>query len=209
VVRGGLRRGLERAPDCWSVDGKKPDPASPKLQNPTCAGCRWNAWGSSRTQGGTGKGKDCADSKRFAVSFLNDIDGTPYGGPLLLRIPPASLADVLTYANSLEAIGYPYYAVATNVSFDANAEYPKLMFSPNRALTDEEAEKVAKWRDDPLVERILAAAVEEVHTDGTDTSHTAAADACSGASAAPSGSACRYAGSGAAASSRPAYPAAG
>jgi hypothetical protein len=109
------------------------------------------------------------------VSFLNDIDGTPYGGPLLLRIPPASLADVLTYANSLEAIGYPYYAVVTNVSFDANAEYPKLMFSPNRALTDEEAEKVLKWRDDPLVERILAAAVDEVHTDGVDTSHTAAA----------------------------------
>jgi hypothetical protein len=170
----GYVEGSNAPPDCWSVDGKKPDPASPKLQNPTCAGCRWNAWGSSRTQGGTGKGKDCADSKRFAVSFPHDIDGTPYGGPLLLRIPPASLADVLAYANSMETIGFPYYGVVTNVSFDVNAEYPKLMFSPARALTDEEAEKVLKWQGDPLTERILAAAVDEVHTDGVDTTHTVA-----------------------------------
>jgi hypothetical protein len=169
----GYVEGSTAPPDCWSVDGKKPDAASPKLQNPTCAGCRWNAWGSSRTQGGSGKGKDCADSKRIAVAPLQDIDNEAGGGPLLLRIPPASLADLLNYANSLETIHYPYFGVGTQLSFDMNAEYPKLMFKPVRALTAEEAEKVVKWQDSPVVERILNTAVDEVTTDGTDTTHVA------------------------------------
>src|SRR6188472_3717382 len=70
----GYVEGSTAPPDCWSVDGKKPDPASPKLQNATCAGCKWNAWGSSRSTAGSGKGKDCADSKRFAIVPLDDID---------------------------------------------------------------------------------------------------------------------------------------
>jgi hypothetical protein len=171
----GYVDGSNAPPDCWSVDGKKPDPASPKLQSATCAGCKWNAWGSSRTQGGTGKGKDCADSKRIALAPLQDIDNEAGGGPLLLQVPPASLSDLLAYANSLEMIAYPYYAVGTRLSFDVNAEYPKLMFKSVRVLNEEEAEKVAKWQDSEVVERILNAAVEEVKTDGTDTTHTAPA----------------------------------
>jgi hypothetical protein len=167
----GYVEGSTAPPDCWSVDGKKPDPASPKLQNPTCAGCKWNAWGSSRSQAGSGKGKDCADSKRLAIVPLQDIDNEIHGGPMMLRVPPASLADLLGYANSLEQIGYPYYAVGTAISFDVNAEYPKLIFEPLRALTEEEAEKVAKLQGSDIVDRIISAAVEAVTTDGTDTTH--------------------------------------
>jgi hypothetical protein len=167
----GYVEGSTAPPDCWSVDGKKPDPASPQQQNPTCAGCRWNAWGSSRSQAGTGKGKDCADSKRLAIVPLQDIDNEIHGGPMMLRVPPASLADLLGYANSLEQIGYPYYAVGTAISFDVNAEYPKLMFEPLRALTEEEAEKVAKLQGSDIVDRIISTAVEAVTTDGTDTTH--------------------------------------
>src|SRR5215207_8847869 len=177
----GYVEGSTAPPDCWSVDGKKPDAASPKRQNPTCAGCRWNAWGSSRSTAGSGKGKDCADSKRLAIVPLDDIDNEIHGGPMMLRVPPASLGDVLTYANSLEQIGFPYYAVGTSISFDVAAEYPKLMFAPCvrsngvAVLSDEEAEKVAALRDGPMVERIISAAVEAVHTDGEDTTHIAPA----------------------------------
>ncbi len=167
----GYVEGSTAPPDCWSVDGRAPDPASPKRQNPTCAGCRWNAWGSSRSTAGSGKGKDCADSKRLAIVPLQDIDNEMHGGPMMLRVPPASLGDVLTYANGLEQMGFPYYAVGTSISFDVNAEYPKLMFKPLRALTDEEAEKIAALRDGPMVDRIISAAVEAVHTDGVDTTH--------------------------------------
>jgi hypothetical protein len=167
----GYVEGSTAPPDCWSVDGRKPDPASPDIQNATCAGCRWNAWGSSRTQGGSGKGKDCADSKRLAIVPLQDIDNEIHGGPMMLRVPPASLNDLAAYANSLERIGYPYYAVGTSISFDVHAEYPKLMFTPARALTEEEAEKVAEMQKSDLVDRIIPAAVEAVTTDGTDTTH--------------------------------------
>ena len=170
----GYVEGSTAPPDCWSVDGRVPDAASPKLQNPTCAGCPRNAWGSSRSTAGSGRGKDCADSKRLAIVPLQDIDNEMHGGPMMLRVPPASLGDVLAYATGLEQIGFPYYAVGTSISFDVNAEYPKLMFKPLRALSDEEAEKIAALRDGPMVERIINAAVEVVQTDGVDTTHVQA-----------------------------------
>jgi len=36
----GYVEGSTAPPDCWSVDGRVPDAASPKRQNPTCGGCR-------------------------------------------------------------------------------------------------------------------------------------------------------------------------
>jgi hypothetical protein len=167
----GYVEGSMAPPDCWSVDGKKPDPASPKLQNPTCAGCRWNAWGSSRSTAGSGKGKDCADSKRIAVVPIEDIENKRYGGPMLLRVPPASLGALLTYANSLEQIGFPYYGVVTTISFEMNQPFPQLKFEPLEALSEEEALQVESMRSSPMVDRIISAAVEEVHTDGADTTH--------------------------------------
>jgi hypothetical protein len=158
-------------PDCWSVDGKKPDPASPKLQNPTCPGCKWNAWGSSRSTAGSGKGKDCADSKRLAIVPIEDIENKRYGGPMMLRVPPASLAALLTYANSLEQIGFPYYGVVTRISFEMNQPFPQLKFEPLEALSEEEGLQVDAVRSNPMVDRIISAAVDEVHTDGVDTTH--------------------------------------
>lgn len=166
----GYVEGSQAPPDCFSVDGKKPEPASPKLQNATCGGCRWNVFGSSRT--GTGKGKDCADVKRFAVVPLNDLDNARFGGPMLLRIPPASLVDAKSYADNLEKIDFLFYAVGTKLKFDPLATYPKITFAPVRALTDDEAARVATWQEDEIVERILAAPVDEVQTNGHDTSHT-------------------------------------
>ncbi len=158
-------------PDCWSSNGIKPDPASPKLQNPTCGGCRWNAWGSSRSTAGSGKGKDCADNKRIAIVPIEDIENKRYGGPMLLSIPPASLGALATYANSLDQIGFPYCAVVTTISFDVNQPFPLLKFEPLEALSEEEATQVEAMRTHPMVDRMLLAAVEAVQTDGVDTTH--------------------------------------
>lgn len=168
----GYTEGSNAPPDCWSVNGIAPDPASPKLQSRTCAGCKWNAWGSSRTQGGSGKGKDCADSKRLAIVPAGDIPNEVHGGPMLLRIPPASLGDVLAYANNLAQMGIPYNAVVTELSFDLQAEYPKVQFKALRPLSDADYAKVEELGGGGLVERILESAVDHVQTDGVDTSHT-------------------------------------
>lgn len=170
----GYVEGSTAPPDCWSVDGKVPDPASPSLvakrTGPTCAGCWANAWG-SRTGVGTGKGKACADNKRLAIVPLEDPKNEFFGGPMLLRIPPASLGDVKSYADALAQMGYPYFAVATRISFDLTAEFPRVTFKPIRALTEEEAAVVLEQRDSDSVDRILNTAIDQVETGGTDKTH--------------------------------------
>lgn len=148
-------------PDCWSTNGQTPDPASAKRQANTCAGCKWNAFGSKITEAGKA-GKACADSKRLAIVPLDDIPNEMFGGPMLLRVPAASLKEVLAYAQKLSSAGYPYFAVATRMSFDVEAEYPKLVFNAIRVLDADEAKLVVELQKDPKVARILSEAVEVV-----------------------------------------------
>jgi hypothetical protein len=170
--QSGYVEGSTSPPDCWSVDGIKPDPASPKLQNPTCGGCPQNAWGSAVRPGGSGKGKACADSKRLAIVPEGDMSNEMYGGPMLLRVPPASLGAVKAYADSLNSIGYAPYGVVTRLKFDPTTEYPAISFEPVRAVTEEEAAIIIGHRQSPTVDRILNTAIDHVETDGEDTSHT-------------------------------------
>jgi hypothetical protein len=169
--QSGYVEGSTAPPDCWSVDGIKPDPASPKLQSPTCAGCPQNAWGSAVRPGGSGKGKACADSKRLAIVPEGDMENEIHGGPMLLRVPPASLGAVKQYADTLNAIGLAPFGVVTRMKFDPSTEYPAISFEAVRVLEEDEAETILKHRASPLVERILNTAIDHVETDGTDKSH--------------------------------------
>lgn len=162
----GYEEGSTAPPDCWSVDGTKPDPASPKLQSATCAGCPQNAWGSASRGGKPSKGKACADSKRLAIVPSNDIKNEIYDGPMLGRVPPASLGELKSYADKLNAMGYPVEAVVTRIGFDVEAEYPSLTFTAVRALTDEEYAEVEKHREGEAVKRVLNTAIDHVQTDG-------------------------------------------
>jgi hypothetical protein len=163
----GFEEGSTQPPDCWSVNGATPDQAAPKKQSPTCAGCPHNAWGSKITPQGKAT-KACADSKRLAIVPAGDIENETYGGPMLLRVPAASLQDMAIYANKMNSMSWPYYAVATRLSFDINEAYPKFVFGAIRPLTEDEAVKVVTLRDDPRVSRILAEAVENVQADVLD-----------------------------------------
>ena len=153
----GYEEGSNVAPDCMSSNGLTPDPHSPNKQCASCAACPRNAWGSQmRADGSAGKGKACSDAKRLAVVPLADIKNDMYGGPMLLRVPAASLQDVATYGKGVAKLGYPYYAVATRIGFDPMDAFPKLTFTPIRALTDEEALMVMEHRNDESIDRILA-----------------------------------------------------
>lgn len=153
----GFEEGTKAPPDCFSANGLTPDPSSTKKQASVCATCPRNAFGSAVKQDGTpGKGKACSDSKRLAVVPMNDIENEMLGGPMLLRVPAASLNDVATYGAAVAKMGFPYYGIATRVAFDAQDAYPKFVLSPIRKLTDEEAVKVLEMRNDVRVDRILA-----------------------------------------------------
>jgi hypothetical protein len=154
--------GDDDIPDCWSTDGVKPDQAAPKKQNSICATCRWNEFGSRMNQATGAKGKACSDTRRMAVVPYKDIPNEIMGGPMLLRVPPASLGNVGAYSDLLKANSVPYSAVATRVGFDNQEAYPKMTFEPYEALTDGQMELVLKAQAHPLVERIVQEQVENM-----------------------------------------------
>lgn len=158
--KNGYQDGANAAPDCWSSDGVKPDAGAQQKQSSTCANCPMNAWGSRITEAGK-PGKACADSRRMAVVPLNDLANELFGGPMLLRVPAASLKDLKAYGDLLDGYGYPYYAVATRISFDPKEAFPKMVFSAMRPLTDEEAIAIKELRSDKRVATVVSEMAQE------------------------------------------------
>lgn len=154
---GAYNEGDSDAPDCFSVDGVRPDPSASKPQSPTCANCPHNVWGSKVTEQGN-KTKACSDNRRVAIVPYPDLRNELFGGPLLLRIPPASLADLKTYEQNLMQMGLPYQAVITKISFDHNLAYPKLTFQALKGLNEEEARIIVELMKGAVVDRMLAEA---------------------------------------------------
>jgi hypothetical protein len=158
----GFVDGSTAPPDCWSTNGVNPDAGASKKQSATCAGCPKNAWGSKITEAGK-QTKACSDSKRLAVVPVNDMANELMGGPMLLRVPAASLKDLKSYGDQLQAYGFPYFSVATRISFDVTEAFPKFVFAAMRPLTDVEADVIIGMRDDGRVSNILNTAIEIVH----------------------------------------------
>jgi hypothetical protein len=153
--KDGYVEGSNSAPDCWSTDGIKPSAGAAMKQAVTCATCPKNAWGSRITPEGK-QAKACSDSRRLAVVPLNDIKNEVYGGPMLLRVPAASLQDLAQFGQKMGHLGYPYYAIGVRVSFDPASAFPKFQFAAIRALTNDEALLVVEMQKSAEVARILA-----------------------------------------------------
>lgn len=151
----GYVEGSNAPPDCSSSNGVIPDNGVPKKQNNVCATCPRNAWGSDRRGG---KGKDCADSRRVAIVPLTDIPNEAFGGPMLLRIPAASLQDMAAFSSQMQGQGYPYFSIGIRISFDTQESFPKFKFNGIRPLSDAEADMVLRLRTSPEVERIVSEA---------------------------------------------------
>lgn len=151
----GYVEGSNAAPDCFSTNGVTPDGASKKRQSNSCASCPMNQWGARITPQGK-QGKACSDSKRLAVVPLDDFQNAAFGGPLLLRVPAASLRDLAGFDDKMKALGYPYYSIGVRISFDTAEAYPKFVFGAIRPLTDAEADTVIAMRNGRQVATILA-----------------------------------------------------
>jgi hypothetical protein len=151
----GWVEGSNEAPDCWSTNGVTPDAQVPNKVAPGCINCPNNAWGSRVTEQGK-SAKACSDSKRLALVPSGDMDNELFGGPMLLRVPAASLKDLKGYGELMSKYGYKYYAVSTRISFDVKDSYPHLVFSAIRPLDDAQAVRVLELRDDERVTRILS-----------------------------------------------------
>ncbi len=165
--------GDDNPPDCFSLDGESPDPTASNPQAGRCATCPQNQWGSRITDSGT-KAKNCSDIRRVAVvpaarkpeeADANILANEQYGGPMLLRIPPASLKDMVKFSNLLKSkYGKNYNAIVTLIGFDTQVSYPKLTFKAVRHLTEEEKAKVVEFYGDGSLNQILQSAPEMATT---------------------------------------------
>jgi hypothetical protein len=163
----GYSAGAAEAPDCFSLDGLRPDIGSKEKQAKTCASCPQNVFGSRITPAGT-KVKACQDNRRLAIVPVSDIKNETFGGPMLLRIPAASLGELALMGKNLKARGFPYNSVAVKLGFDIEASYPKLTYKPIRPLTEDEGQDVVAMLSDEKLQRILAEAVELVTAEADD-----------------------------------------
>jgi hypothetical protein len=155
--------GDTESPVCWSSDGIRPDAAVTKKQNPVCASCKWNAWGSRITEAGK-KGRACSDVRRMAVVFADELARKGTDAHLfLMRVPPASLNPLKDYAEKvLGPAGIEYFSLVTRVGFDTQVAYPQLTFraavlnNQPRFLTEAEYEAVQKLRESDEATRMLS-----------------------------------------------------
>jgi hypothetical protein len=145
-----------KKPDCFSNDGVRPDSGSENPQSKVCGTCQHNVWGAK------GKGKACQDSVRVAVAPASQVNDT-----MLLRVPPASIRALGEFGSACAKRNVPYNAVITKVSFDNDAESPKLTFKPVGFLDEETYKLVQEAADSDMVGNIL----------GTVSAHESAADA--------------------------------
>lgn len=148
--------GDSESPDCSSINGEVPDAGVRSKQAENCTICPHNQWGSRITESGK-KAKACHDSRRVAVVPAGDIENERYGGPMLLRIPAASLGDLKTFDGQLRSKNINYRTIAIRLGFDMNASYPKLTFKAVRRLTEDEMVRVASHITSGETARILEA----------------------------------------------------
>lgn len=134
------------SPDCYSEDGVRPAADAKHKQHSNCAECPMNQWG-SKINPQTGKdGKACADSKRIAIVPASDPSAEPYQLP----VPADSMKELGAYLAKLSAANppVPYNAVVTRVAFDTTADYPRLLFTAPRYLTEGEYDTVDPRREE-------------------------------------------------------------
>lgn len=154
------------APDCWSVDGAKPDERAKNKQHDNCAGCAKNVKGSGKI----GQSKACRYSQRLAVVLANDINGEV----LQLTLPATSIFGEAStaghslqgYYKSLAARSIDPAALVTRMRFDTDVEAPKLGFTAINWLTEAQyGQALEQGKSDAAVRAITMTVFE---ADGVD-----------------------------------------
>lgn len=132
---GEYKEGENRAPTCWSADGKTPDKEVAEPMCGTCADCPMAAKGSRMSMGGK-PAVACTSFKNLVVIPAEDMNFPA----MRLRLPQTSIWDKETegeqwmafdqYRDFLRGRGMPNMNVlVSRVKFDSSKAYPKLLFS--------------------------------------------------------------------------------
>lgn len=116
-------------PDCFAIalelEHMRPHDKAAKPAADSCAECTFNKFGSAPT----GRGKACRNTIRLAVVPADFAQTTKEDTePMLLNVSPTGLAGFGNYFNALLVNEMLPINVITDISFDPNQAYPKLMF---------------------------------------------------------------------------------
>lgn len=139
------------APTCWSDNGVGPsDRVSAPVCN-TCAACPMNVIGSKITEGNKPT-KACSDSKKLAVVLADNPTGPVYE----LRVPPASLKNMANAFKTYTARGMRIETMVFRLSFEMEAEYPKVIFNVTNYIDAAQAAVVQKLLGSPETAEIVS-----------------------------------------------------
>lgn len=154
-----------KRPTCASLDGVLPDNEIAEPQANACAICPRNVW---KTTPEGKKTRDCNDYKRLAVLLLPSVTkrllGQELMEPCFLRVPGASLNDLVLFGETMHGQGWPMHSFITRISFNPDKPHPEMQFRPLQALTPNEAPAVKPLRNDPVALRITGE--DQVKTTG-------------------------------------------
>lgn len=166
--------GKPGAPLCWSEDGVKPHPSVPEPKCGTCDGCPLAVKGSKVTDSGKAV-TACSQHRMVVVAPIGKLDM-----PLRMKLAITSDWDKNSpelekegwfafnnYTDFLRTKGINHTAtVVTKMRFDPNVAYPKVMFSPDRWLTEAEAATVKPLLKSEQVTSLLAGTYTPAGVDG-------------------------------------------
>lgn len=166
--------GKPGAPLCWSEDGIKPHPSVAEPKCGTCDGCPLAVKGSKVTDSGKAV-TACSQHRMVVVAPIGKLNM-----PLRMKLAITSDWDKNSpelekegwfafnnYTDFLRTKGINHTAtVVTKMRFDPNVAYPKVMFSPDRWLNEDEAATVKPLLKSEQVSSLLAGTYTPAGVDG-------------------------------------------
>lgn len=140
-------------PACFSNDGIRPDPSVESPCNAQCADCPNNALGSKVLPSGA-KSKLCADQRHLAVVPAADPSKV-----YALTIPVSGMKALREYFKELANYGIAPEEAITELGFDDQASYPKIVFKhkgyvPEKAIAS--VDRLTQTDDVKVAVRLMA-----------------------------------------------------
>jgi len=182
---GTYKQGDSAAPSCYSADGITPAADVKNKQSDKCMTCPQNVKGSKIADGNMYKA--CGYFRRLVVMLAGDIDDKRV---FKLEVRAQGLfgesstdgkkQNLNDYIKMVSNRGIDVAMLATRISFDLNSSTPKLMFEPNRYITQEELDVVRE-----LVASDEVKNLKQVTMATVDLSHEIQEDATGAVEAAP------------------------
>lgn len=167
--------GKPGAPSCWSDDGVAPDSTVKEPQHSKCEGCPMSIKGSRVNDSGKAT-VACSQHRMLAVVPAGKLDSEP------LRMKIAVTSDWDKNSPDLEAQGWFAFnnytdmlktkgvqhtaTLVTKMKFDPGVAYPKILFSPDRWLEQDELAVVGGVVNTDKVKSLIAGTWTPAGVDG-------------------------------------------